>query len=275
MAIDPKVLAYYEQGRESFLEGLKSLLRIPSISALPEHKGDVRRAADFLADELRAMGVENVRLIEGSGHPIILGERNDAPGKPTLALYGHYDVQPPDPLDEWKSPPFEPEMRGDNLYARGAVDDKGQTYLILKAVEGYLKTLGKLPVNLRFILEGEEETDGGMLARYLAEHGSEIGADAALICDTEMFAPGLPTITTGLRGIVYSEIEVRAAMTDLHSGMYGGVAPNPLMGLAEILTQLKDADGRVLIPASTTRSPRPPPPRPKPGRACLFDEGNS
>ena len=248
MAIDPKVLDYYRQGRERFLEGLKELLRIPSVSALPDHKPDMRRAADFLADDLRAMGVENVRLVEGEGHPILLGERNDAPGKPTLAIYGHYDVQPPDPLGEWTSPPFEPTVRGDDLFARGAVDDKGQTYLILKAVEGYLETAGKLPVNLRFLIEGEEETDGGMLTRYLEEHGSEIGADAALICDTEMFAPGLPTITTGLRGIVYTEIEVRGAMTDLHSGMYGGVAPNPLMGLAEILTGLKDAEGRILIP---------------------------
>ena len=248
MAIDPQVLSYYQGGRERFLEGLEQLLSIPSISALPGHKSDMRRAADFLVNELKQMGVENVRLVEGDGHPIILGERNDAPGKPTLALYGHYDVQPPDPLDEWISPPFEPTVRGDDLFARGAVDDKGQTYLVLKAVEGYLKTVGKLPVNIRFILEGEEETDGGMLIRYLEEHGSEVGADAALICDTEMFAPGLPTLTTGLRGIVYSEIEVRGAMIDLHSGMYGGVAPNPMMAMAEILTGLKDAQGRILIP---------------------------
>ncbi len=273
MAIDPKVLTYYQDGRERFLEGLKELLRIPSISALPAHRADVRRAADFLADELRAMGVEKVRLVEGEGHPLILGERNDAPGKPTLALYGHYDVQPPDPLDEWTSPPFEPTVRGENIYARGAVDDKGQTYLILKAVEGFVKAAGKLPVNLRFILEGEEETDGGMLARYLEEHGSEIGADAALICDTEMFAPGLPTITTGLRGIVYSEIEVRAAMTDLHSGMYGGVAPNPHMGLAEILTGLKDPEGRILIPHFYDRVQPPSAAEAEAWASLPFDEG--
>ena len=272
MPIDPKVLAYYREGRERFLEGLKALLRIPSISALPEHKADVRRAAEFLAAELREMGVENVRLIEGEGHPILLGERNDAPGKPTLALYGHYDVQPPDPLDEWKSPPFEPTVRGDNLYARGAVDDKGQTYLVLKAVEGFLKTSGKLPINVRFMLEGEEETGGGMLERYLAEHGSEIDADAALICDTEMFAPGLPTLTTGLRGLVYSEIEVRAAMTDLHSGMYGGVAPNPLMGLAEILTGLKDAEGRLLVPGIYDQVEQPSPAEAEAWATLPFDE---
>ncbi len=248
MSIAPKTLDYYRNNRERFLEGLKDLLRIPSISALPEHQLDMRRAADFLAHELREMGIENVRLVEGDGHPLLLGERNDAPGKPTLAIYGHYDVQPPDPLEEWTTPPFEPTRRGEDLYARGAVDDKGQTYLILKAIQGHLETAGKLPVNVRFLIEGEEETDGGMLTRYLEEHGGEIGADAALICDTEMFAPGLPTITTGLRGLVYAEIAVQGAKTDLHSGMYGGVAPNPLMALAEILTGLKDADGRILIP---------------------------
>lgn len=243
-----KLISYYEENGDRFIEGLKELLRIPSISALPAHQADVRRAADFLVDDLRRMGLDSVELIEGDGNPIIYAEKMDSPGKPTVVLYGHYDVQPPDPIDEWKSPPFEPTVRGDDLFARGAVDDKGQMWILLKAVEGLLAVDGKLPVNVKVLIEGEEETDGGMIAKYLAEHGSELEADAALICDTEMFTPGLPTITTGVRGIIYCEIDVTAAKTDLHSGNYGGVAPNPMQAMAEIITGLKDKDGRILIP---------------------------
>lgn len=243
-----KLIAYYEQNGDRFLEGLKDFLRIPSISALPAYKADVQRAAGFLVDDLRRMGMDSVKLIEGEGNPIIYAEKLNAPGKPTVVIYGHYDVQPPDPLDEWKSPPFEPAVRGDDLFARGAVDDKGQLWLLLKAVEGLLAVDGNLPVNLKFLIEGEEETSGDMIAQYLSDHGSELQADAAVICDTEMFAPGLPTITTGVRGIIYCEIEVTAAKTDLHSGMYGGVAPNPMQAIAEIITGLKDKNGRVLVP---------------------------
>lgn len=246
--MDQVLLDYLDQNREQQLEGLKNLLRIPSISGLPVHKDDVRRAAEQLMDEFRDAGLDRVRAIEGEGHPIVYAEWLKAAGKPTLVLYGHYDVQPPDPLDEWLSPPFEPTIRNDNLYARGAVDDKGQLYLILQAVKALLDVRGELPINVKFLVEGEEETDGGVLRTYLAERGAELNADAALICDTEMFAPGLPTICTGLRGLVYAEIEVRGARTDLHSGMYGGVAPNPFQGLAEILAGLKDRDGRILIP---------------------------
>jgi len=246
--MEAALLDYYRAHREQHLEGLFELLRIPSVSALPAHRDDVRRAAEYLAADLTKMGMDGVRLIEGDGHPIVYGESLHAPGKPTLVLYGHYDVQPPDPLDEWLSPPFEPTVRDANVYARGAVDDKGQTYLILKAVEGLKAVRGELPINVKFLIEGEEETDGGVLSAWLAEHGSELGADAALICDTEMFAPGLPTITTGLRGMVYAEIEVHGSRTDLHSGMYGGVAPNAFQGLAQILCGLKGPDGRVLIP---------------------------
>jgi len=246
--MEQALLEHYRAQREANLEGLFELLRIPSISALPAHRDDVRRAAEFLAADLTKMGMDSVRLIEGDGHPIVYADWLHAPGKPTLVLYGHYDVQPPDPLDEWLSPPFEPTVRNDNVYARGAVDDKGQTYLILKAVEGLMAVQGKLPVNVKFLIEGEEETDGGVLRDWLTANGSELGADAALICDTEMFAPGLPTITTGLRGMVYAEIEVRGSRTDLHSGMYGGVAPNAFQGLVEILSGLKAPDGRVLIP---------------------------
>ncbi|MBI1940313.1 MAG: dipeptidase [Acidobacteria bacterium] len=250
---------YYQANRDQFLEGLKSLLRIPSISTLPEHKADIQRAAEFVAGELRAMGMQTVEIIEGRAnqHPLVYAEWQGAPGKPTLLLYGHYDVQPPDPLDEWKSPPFEPTVRNNNVYARGAVDDKGQTYLLMKAVEGFLKAEGRLPINLKFLIEGEEEVGGGHIDQYVKERPERLKADAALICDTEMFAPELPTITTGLRGLVYTEVEARGAGHDLHSGMYGGAAPNPFQALAEMIAQLKGPDGKIRIPGFYKRVKRP------------------
>ena len=245
--------------RERFLAGLTNLLKIPSISTLPEHRSDVRRACEFLADELRAMSMQQVDIIEGkeNQNPLIYAEWNGAPGKPTLLLYGHYDVQPPDPLDEWNSPPFEPTVRGDNVFARGSSDDKGQTYILVKAVEGYLKAEGKLPVNVKFLIEGEEEVGGEHIEQYVPKHREKLTADAALISDTEMFAPGLPTITTGLRGLVYTELEARGAAHDLHSGMYGGAAPNPFQALAEIITGLKGPDGKIRIPGFYRRVKRP------------------
>ncbi len=242
------MLDYCLRHQDEFLEELKAFLRIPSVSTLPEHAADVRRAAEFLRDALAAAGLQQSELIEGPGHPLVYGEWLDAPGKPTLLIYGHYDVQPPDPLEEWKSPPFEPEIRGDDLYARGASDNKGQLWLLIKAVDGWLKERGRLPVNVRFLIEGEEESGGGHISAYVAARPPRLAADAALIADTEMFAPGLPTICTGLRGIIYAEIEVRAAAHDLHSGVYGGVAPNPIQAIAELLCALKDREGRICIP---------------------------
>jgi len=238
---------YYARNKDAFLEGLKELLRIPSISALPEHKPDIEKAARFLLDEFKGLGLE-ARLIEGLGNPLVSAEWQGAPGKPTLLLYGHYDVQPPDPLEEWKSPPFEPEIRGDDIFARGASDDKGQTYIILKAVEGWMKAAGRLPVNVRFLVEGEEESGGEAIETYLKQQGKDIGADAALICDTDMFAPELPTICVGLRGMVYTEVAVQGARSDLHSGMYGGAVPNAVQAAAEIIAGLKDGSGRIQIP---------------------------
>ncbi len=232
-----------------FLEELKLLLRIPSVSTLPEHKEDVRRAADFVAAELKRIGVENVRLIETAGHPLVYGDWLHATGKPTALCYGHYDVQPPDPLDEWTTPPFEPTERNGNIYARGAVDDKGQMYMHVKALESLFKSSGgKLPVNVRVLIEGEEEVGGEGVATYLREHGSDVKADFALVSDTEMFAPDLPTLCVGLRGMIYTEVEARGASVDLHSGMYGGAAPNPFVALAQIIAKLKDADGKILVP---------------------------
>ncbi len=248
-----------EHGAE-FVEELKALLRIPSVSTAPEHAGDVRRAAEFVADGLRRAGLDNVRLVETSteangtkaartGHPLVYGEWLQAgPGKPTVLLYGHYDVQPAEPLDEWKSPPFEPEERNGSLYARGAVDDKGQMWMHVKALESLMKADGTLPVNVRVIVEGEEEVGGEGIAAFVREHGDQLKADCALVSDTEMFAPELPTLCVGLRGMIYTELEVRGAKTDLHSGMYGGAAPNPFVALAQIIAQLKRTDGRIAIP---------------------------
>ena len=250
---------YYHTNQSVFLEGLKDLLRIPSISTLPEHRTDIRRAADFLASELTGMGMQQVQLIEGKEgqNPLVYAEWMGAPGKPTVLLYGHYDVQPADPLEEWKAPPFEPDVRGENIYARGATDDKGQVYLLVKAVEGFLKGSGKLPVNIKFLVEGEEEVGGEHIEAYVKGRPPLISCDAAVICDTEMFAPELPTITTGLRGLVYTEVEARGAEHDLHSGMYGGAAPNPMHALAQIIMGLKGADQKIRIPGFYKRVTRP------------------
>ncbi len=231
-----------------FVDELKALLRIPSISTLPEHAGDCRLAAESLAAELKRIGMEHVRLIETQGHPLVYGDWLHATGKPTALVYGHYDVQPPDPLDEWLSPPFEPTERDGNIYARGAVDDKGQVMAQVKALESLLAATGKLPINVRVIFEGEEEVGGEGIADFVASKPPELKADFALVSDTELFAPGLPTLCVGLRGMIYTELEVRSSRTDLHSGMYGGAAPNSFVSLAQILAKLKDEDGKILIP---------------------------
>jgi acetylornithine deacetylase/succinyl-diaminopimelate desuccinylase-like protein len=257
--------------RPKLLEGLKTFLRIPSVSTLSEHKPDIQRAAEFVRDELRSAGLA-AELIEGEGNPLVYGEWLGAPGKPTILFYGHYDVQPPDPLDEWKSPPFEPEVRGDDLFARGSADDKGQVYLQIKAVDGLLRRDGNLPVNVRFLVEGEEETGGEHIEAYVKSKPPRLHADAAVICDTEMFAPGLPTICIGLRGMAYCELLVEGANHDLHSGVYGGAAPNPIQAVAEILCALKDRQGRILIPGFYDRV-QPPSPKERDAWASLpFDE---
>ena len=265
-------MSYSSDHHAEFLEGLKTFLRIPSISTLSEHKPDVRRAAEFARGELMAAGMTTAELIEGEGNPLVYAEWLGAPGKPTILFYGHYDVQPAEPLDEWKSPPFEPEVRGDNIYARGACDDKGQVYIQIKAVESLMKTTGKLPVNVKFLLEGEEETGGEHIEAYVKTRPPRLNADAAVVCDTEMFAPDLPTICVGLRGMVYYELHVQGADHDLHSGVYGGAAPNPILAIAEILTALKDRDGRIRVPGFLDKVV-PPSPKEKEAWARLpFDE---
>ncbi|MGH9719572.1 MAG: dipeptidase [Bryobacteraceae bacterium] len=255
----------------SALEGLKTFLKIPSVSTLSEHKPDIRRAAEFVRDQLHAAGLTKAELIEGDGNPLVYGEWLGAPGKPTLLLYGHYDVQPPDPLDEWTSPPFEPAIRGDDIFARGASDDKGQTYILIRAVQRLLKA-ERLPVNVKFLIEGEEETGGEHISRFVAAEPERLRADAGVICDTEMFAPDLPTICVGLRGLVASELHVQGASQDLHSGVYGGAAPNPIQAIAEIVCALKDRDGHITIPGFYDRV-APPSPEEKAAWARLpFDE---
>ena len=245
MAID-QVDAYLEAHRGAFEESLKQLIRIPSVSAQPDHDTDTRLAAEFVRDDLRAMGVP-AELIETKGHPIVYGERLDAPGRPTLLIYGHYDVQPAEPMEPWNSPPFEPTMRDGNLYARGATDDKGQFYTHLKAAEGWLKTTGSLPVNVKFLIEGEEEVGGANLELFIAENRHKLACDYAVISDTSQYAPGMPAITYGLRGLAYFELLVQGAKIDLHSGTFGGAVANPLNALATVLAGLKDLDGRILI----------------------------
>jgi acetylornithine deacetylase/succinyl-diaminopimelate desuccinylase-like protein len=256
-----------------FLEELKALLRIPSISTLPEHRGDIRLAAESLAKELKRIGMEHVEVIETTGHPLIYADWLHATGKPTCLAYGHYDVQPPDPLDEWITPPFEPTERGDNLYARGAVDDKGQMFSHVKALESMLQSSGgKLPINVRVLIEGEEEVGGEGIAQFVREHSERLKADFALVSDTEMFAPGLPTLCVGLRGMIYTEIEARGSRIDLHSGLYGGTAPNPFQALAHVIASLKDPDGHIRIPGFYDRVVKASPDELKAWQSLPFDE---
>jgi acetylornithine deacetylase/succinyl-diaminopimelate desuccinylase-like protein len=246
--VSPSTNAYVDQHQARLLDELKQFLRIPSVSTAPEHAADVKRAADFVADSLRSVGMEHVEIIPTAGHPLVYADWLHAPGKPTVLCYGHYDVQPPDPLDEWISPPFEPTVRNGNLYARGAADDKGQVYSQIKAVEALRAVSGTLPVNLKFLIEGEEEVGGESIAKYVAENPAKLKSDVALVSDTELYAEGIPTLCVGLRGLIYAEIEARGPAKDLHSGLYGGAAPNAVFGLVEILSKLKDANGHILIP---------------------------
>jgi acetylornithine deacetylase/succinyl-diaminopimelate desuccinylase-like protein len=239
---------FLERNRDRHLEELKDFLRIPSVSAKSEHRGDMEKAAGWLAERMQEAGLQTVEVIPTAGHPVVLGEWRGAPGAQTLLVYGHYDVQPPEPLDEWDTPPFEPTVRDDRLYARGSVDDKGQMYLHLKAVEAHIAERGALPVNVVFLVEGEEEIGSPHLADFLKQNRERLACDAVLISDTSMFGPGMPSIGVGLRGLAYMEIRVQGARSDLHSGSYGGAVVNPANALAGIIAQLHDEHGRVAIP---------------------------
>ena len=235
-----------EQGR--MLAELNEFLSIPSISALPPHAADCRRAAEWLRQHLSRLGCPVVNIIEGPGHPVVWAEGPHLPGKPTLLIYGHYDVQPPDPLDEWITPPFAPTLRDGKLYARGASDDKGQVFCLLKAYEAVLDAGRRPPLNVHFIFEGEEECGGQVLYQLLQREPERTQADAVLVCDMSYYAPGWPAVYTALRGLCYAEISVRTLQRDLHSGSYGGVAPNAIETLVRILNALKAESGEIRIP---------------------------
>lgn len=239
---------WVDANQARLLEELFQLIRIPSISTLPEHKADVHRAAQFTAAALEEAGLENIEVIPTDRHPLIYADWLHAPGKPTVLCYGHYDVQPPDPLELWESPPFEPTIRNGNIYARGAVDDKGQMYAHIKALEALQSLTGTFPVNLKFLIEGEEEIGGASIAKYVPEHKEKLKADVALVSDTALYAEGIPTLCVGLRGLVYMEVEAFGPARDLHSGLYGGAAPNAVFGLIELLAKAKNADGIIQIP---------------------------
>ena len=241
---------FIDQHQDQFLADLEAFLRIPSISALPKHAGDMQRAADFVSEQLQQAHLENIHLITGQvdGFPIVYGDWLHAPGKPTILLYGHYDVQPVDPEHLWDTPPFEPTIRDGKIYARGATDDKGQILAMIEAVKTLMIVNGTLPVNVRFLIEGEEEYGGSVIEDFVMNHHHDIASDAVLIADTHMIALGMPSIVYGVRGIVYVEIVALGAQHDLHSGTYGGVAPNPLHALSLIIAGLKGADGKIQIP---------------------------
>lgn len=237
-----------ERNRARYEEELFEFLRIPSISTLPEHSADIAKAALYARDQLSSAGLQGVEVIEGQGHPLVYGEWLGAPGKPTLLFYGHYDVQPVDPIDEWVSHPFDPTVRDGQVYARGASDDKGQVLANVKALESLCEAHGQLPVNVKFIIEGEEEVGGEAISEFVAANPDRLAADAAVVSDTAMYMAETPTICTGLRGLVYTEWIARGAERDLHSGLFGGVAPNAVFGLVELLARCKDAGGHIRIP---------------------------
>jgi acetylornithine deacetylase/succinyl-diaminopimelate desuccinylase-like protein len=242
------VIDFINTHRDRYVDELKQYLAIPSISALPQHQPDVRRTAEWSAEEMRRIGLQNVRLIETPGFPVVYGDWLGAEGAPTILFYGHYDVQPVDPLELWESPPFEATVRDGELYARGAADDKGQVFMHFKAIEAHLKQNGRLPVNMKIILEGEEEVGSANLDNFVKDHRDELKADVVVISDSPMFDRGIPSICYGLRGLVYFQIDLRGTKSDLHSGSFGGAVANPAFVLANLLAQMKDRGGRIKIP---------------------------
>ena len=239
---------YLTENREKFVQELFELLEIPSVSTDPNRAGEVKRCAEAVARQLKQAGVEGVEVIPTEGHPVVYGEWLHAPGKPTVVIYGHYDVQPEDPIDLWTSPPFKPTVRDGKVYARGATDDKGQMLAHVKAVETLLKSEGRLPLNVKFVIEGEEEIGSRHLAPFLEANKAKVQGDLLIVSDSAMFAPGMPSIVYGLRGLSYVQVDIKGADSDLHSGVFGGAVPNPAFELTKIIAQLKDEDGRILVP---------------------------
>jgi acetylornithine deacetylase/succinyl-diaminopimelate desuccinylase-like protein len=234
--------------RDDWIGDLFDCLRIQSISTKPDYADRVSECADWIVAHLKGMGLDSVRAEATAGHPVVTGEHIVDASKPTVLIYGHYDVQPPEPMELWKSPPFEPEIRDGNIYARGAVDDKGQLFMILKAIQAYQESSDDLPVNLKFAIEGEEEASSDNLEPFLQKNKDALAADTVLVCDTTMIDPQTPAITASLRGMCYMQIDLKGAGADLHSGAFGGTVVNTLHVLGEIISKLHDADGRVAVP---------------------------
>lgn len=242
------IVNHIKENNEKYVEELKDFLRIPSISTLVENKNDLKLCAGFVASKLKNAGLNRVEIFNTEGHPIVYGEWLGAPGKPTVLIYGHYDVQPVDPIELWHSDPFEPVIRDGNIYARGATDDKGQMFIHIKNVEAYFKVKGTLPLNVKFLIEGEEEVGSTHLEPFIFANKDLLKCDAVLISDTSLYAPALPTLTYGLRGLCYIELEVIGPDRDLHSGTFGGGVANPINVLADIINKLKDKNGKISIP---------------------------
>ncbi|HEY4235056.1 MAG TPA: dipeptidase [Lacipirellulaceae bacterium] len=240
-------LEHIDANRQAFVDDLTDLLRIASVSADPRHAGDIRQAAEWVAAQFKRLGL-STELIETAGHPLVYAESPPVPGKPVALVYGHYDVQPPDPLDEWISPPFEPTVRDGNIVARGATDDKGQMLTHVKSVEAWIKTVGKLPLQVKFLIEGEEEVGSANLEPFVADQRSRLACDCVVISDCAQFGPGIPAITYGLRGIAYYELRLTGPKQDLHSGVFGGGVTNPANVLVTLLSALKDDHGRIQLP---------------------------
>jgi acetylornithine deacetylase/succinyl-diaminopimelate desuccinylase-like protein len=246
MPLANDLTTFFDKNQARARDQLFDLLRIPSVSARSEHNADTARAAEWVAESLRGVGL-TAKVHATKGHPIVVGEWRGAEGAQTILIYGHYDVQPAEPLELWDSPPFEPTVRDRKIFARGSVDDKGQLFLHVKALEAHLTTRGTLPVNIIVLAEGEEEVGSDHLAEFIEAHAKELACDSVVISDSAMFAPGLPSILSSLRGLAYFQIDVRGPATDLHSGSYGGAVMNPAMALARILATMHDADGHIAI----------------------------
>lgn len=242
-----KIDHYFKENRVTHLEQLNEFLRIPSISALSEHGTDMTKAAEWLVSSLTDAGLENVAIDQTDGHPVVYADWLHAEGKPTILVYGHYDVQPVDPLELWDSAPFEPEIRDNKLFARGASDDKGQVFMHIKAVEALMKNFGNLPVNVKFLIEGEEEVGSPNLEKYIVENKEKLAADVIVISDTGMQGPGQPAVCYGLRGLCGVQVDVKGAKSDLHSGLYGGGVQNPLHAIVELLATFRDKEGTIAV----------------------------
>ena len=242
------ITTYIEQNRDRYLDELKEFLRIPSVSTDPSLKAEVKRAAQFTATQLERAGMHKVQVFRTKGHPIVYAERIENPSQPTVLVYGHYDVQPVDPVELWDSEPFEPTLRKGELYARGAADDKGQVFIHFKSAEAFIRTRGKLPVNLKYLIEGEEEIGSPHLEPFVASNLSLLESDTVMISDTSMFARGVPSLCCGLRGLAYFQLDVRGPIRDLHSGSFGGPVANPAFVLAQLIGAMKDETERVTIP---------------------------